>query len=461
MAASTPPEPALRPLPPVTAKAKLHQARGSAASLLDTVQRHRDGAGRGEPPMSPLWWIRRPAGPFYLLLGCTAILLTLGLVMVLSASSVTSFTTYGSSYAVLQKQVIWAAIGLPLAWVASRLPARIYRRAAYPILFAALLLLLLVQVPGLGRQVNGSTNWLVLGPITLQPSELAKLALVVWGADLLARKHARLTQWRHLVVPLVPTGLLLLMLVLVGGDLGTSIVLVAILGTILFTAGAPGRVFAAFGAAMLAGVVAMIALEPYRLARVTALFNPGADPAGAGYQGLHGRYALAGGGWWGVGLGASREKWGFLPEAHTDFIFAVIGEELGLAGTLCVLGLFALLAYAGFRVAMDATDLFIRLAAGAATSWLTMQALVNIGAVIGLVPITGIPLPLISYGGSALVLDLITLGMLVSFARTNLRAASRRRTPWLASPEKAQRSPRKGQTSQQSTHGRDPEEGVH
>ena len=367
-------------------------------------------------------WLRSPAGPFYLLLGCTAILLVMGLTMVLSASSANAMARYGSPFTVAAKQATWAAIGLPLGWAASRLPAKAYRRLAYPVLVVALLLLLLVQVPGLGRQVNGSTNWLALGPITVQPSELAKLALVLWGADLLARKKARLDQWRHLVVPLAPVGVLLLALVLVGGDLGTSIVLVAILGALLFLAGAPGRIFAIFGATTLAGVAAMIALEPYRLARVATLFNPSADPTGAGYQGLQGHYALAGGGWWGVGLGASREKWGLLPEAHTDFIFAVIGEELGLAGTLCMLGLFALLAYAGFRVAADSKDLFVQLAAGAATTWLTVQTLVNIGAVIGLVPITGIPLPLISYGGSALVLNLITLGMLLSFARTNMRA---------------------------------------
>ena len=374
------------------------------------------------PAPSPLWWLRRPAGPFYLLLGCTAILLVMGLTMVLSASSANAMARYGSPFTVAAKQATWAAIGLPLGWAASRLPAKAYRRLAYPVLVVALLLLLLVQVPGLGRQVNGSTNWLALGPITVQPSELAKLALVLWGADLLARKKARLDQWRHLVVPLTPVGVLLLALVLVGGDLGTSIVLVAILGALLFLAGAPGRIFAIFGATTLAGVAAMIALEPYRLARVATLFNPSADPTGAGYQGLQGHYALAGGGWWGVGLGASREKWGLLPEAHTDFIFAVIGEELGLAGTLCMLGLFALLAYAGFRVAADSKDLFVQLAAGAATTWLSVQTLVNIGAVIGLVPITGIPLPLISYGGSALVLNLITLGMLLSFARTNMRA---------------------------------------
>lgn len=378
---------------------------------------------RGRPAQlaNPLWWARQPAGPLYLLLGCTAILLGVGLAMVLSASSVTALTLYGSPFTVVQKQALWAAIGLPLAWVASGLPVRTYRRLAYPLLTVALLLLVLVQIPGLGRQVNGNTNWLVLGPLTLQPSELAKLALVIWGADLLARKRGRLADWRHLLVPLVPVGLLLLALVLAGGDLGTSIVLVAVLGTLLFVAGAPGRVFAGFGALMLTAVAALIALEPYRMARVTALFNPGADPHGAGYQGIQGRFALAGGGWWGLGLGASREKWGFLPEAHTDFIFAVIGEELGLVGTLCVLGLFALLAYAGMRVAIEATDLFARLAAAAATSWLTVQALVNIGAVIGLVPITGIPLPLISYGGSALVLDLATVGMLVSFAKTSLR----------------------------------------
>ena len=374
------------------------------------------------PAPSPLRWLRSPAGPFYLLLGCTAILLVMGLTMVLSASSANAMARYGSPFTVAAKQGTWAAIGLPLGWAGSRLPAKAYRRLASPVRVVAVLLLLLVQVPGLGRQVNGSTNWLVLGPITVQPSELAKLALVLWGADLLARKKARLEQWRHLVVPLAPVGVLLLALVLVGGDLGTSIVLVAVLGALLFLAGAPGRIFAIFGATTLAGVAAMIALEPYRLARVATLFNPSADPTGAGYQGLQGHYALAGGGWWGVGLGASREKWGLLPEAHTDFIFAVIGEELGLAGTLCMLGLFALLAYAGFRVAADSKDLFVQLAAGAATTWLTVQTLVNIGAVIGLVPITGIPLPLISYGGSALVLNLITLGMLLSFARTNIRA---------------------------------------
>jgi len=306
--------------------------------------------------LSPIWWLRRPAGTYYLLLGSTAILLIIGLTMVLSASSANAMARYGSPFAVAAKQTTWAAIGLPLGLVASRLPAKAYRRLAYPVLVVALLLLLLVQVPGLGRQVNGSTNWLALGPITLQPSELAKLALVLWGADLLARKKARLGQWRHLVVPLAPVGVLLLTLVLVGGDLGTSIVLVAILGALLFLAGAPGRIFAIFGAATLAGVAAMIALEPYRLARVATLFNPSADPTGAAYQGLQSHYALAGGGWWGVGLGASREKWGLLPEAHTDFIFAVIGEELGLAGTVSMLGLFALLAYAGFRIAADSKD---------------------------------------------------------------------------------------------------------
>ena len=392
-------------------------------SVLSASAPRREGTGpRLIPALSPVWWLRRPAGPFYLLLGCTAVLLVLGLAMVLSASSVKAIVTYGSPYAIVAKQATWAAIGLPLGWVASWLPAKAYRRAAYPVLVIALLLLLLVQVPGLGHQVNGSTNWLAVGSVTVQPSELAKLAMVLWGADLLARKQALLRQPAHLIVPLVPVGVMLLALVLVGGDLGTSIVLVTILGTLLFLAGAPGRIFTVFGATTLAGVLAMIALEPYRLARVATLFNPSADPTGAGYQGLQGHYALAGGGWWGVGLGASREKWGLLPEAHTDFNFAVIGEELGLAGTLCVLGVFALLGYAGFRVVADSKDLFVQLAAGAATSWLIVQTLVNIGAVIGLVPITGIPLPLISYGGSALVLNLVTLGMLISFARTNIRA---------------------------------------
>ncbi len=304
--------------------------------------------GRLEPS-----WLAAEQAPYYLLLGTAAFLL--GLVMVLSASSVTSYAATGSSFAVVQKQLLWAAVGLPAAWVATRLPPAAYRRAAYPLLLVSVVLLAAVQVPGLGRTVNGNRNWLALGGLSLQPSELAKLALILWSADLLARKARLLGRLRHLLVPLMPAGLGLLALVLAGGDLGTSIVLIAILGGLLYLAGAPGRVFAAFGVLAAAGVVAMIVYEPYRMARVTALFHPGADPTGAGYQGLQGSYALASGGWWGVGLGASVAKWGFLPEAHTDFIFAIIGEELGLAGTLCVLVLFALVTYAGCRIALAAS----------------------------------------------------------------------------------------------------------
>jgi len=372
--------------------------------------------GRLEPS-----WLAAEQAPYYLLLGAAAFLLLLGLVMVLSASSVTSYAATGSSFAVVQKQLLWAAVGLPAAWAATRLPPAAYRRAAYPLLLVSVVLLAAVQVPGLGRTVNGNRNWLALGGLSLQPSELAKLALILWAADLLARKARLLGRLQHLLVPLMPAGLGLLALVLAGGDLGTSIVLIAILGGLLYLAGAPGRVFAAFGALAAAGVVAMIVYEPYRMARVTALFHPGADPTGAGYQGLQGSYALASGGWWGVGLGASVAKWGFLPEAHTDFIFAIIGEELGLAGTLCVLALFALVTYAGCRIALAATDLFTRLTAGGITIWITVQALVNIGAVIGLVPITGIPLPLISYGGTALVVDLTAIGVLLSFAHPPTR----------------------------------------
>jgi len=191
-------------------------------------------------------------------------------------------------------------------------------------------------------------------------------------------------------------------------------------------------VFAGFGALTVGGFVALIAVAPYRMARVTALFHPSADLSGAGYQGLQGRYALATGGWWGVGLGASRSKWGFLPEAHTDFIFAIIGEELGLAGSLTVLALFAVLAYAGARIAITSSDLFVQLTAGALSTWLSVQALVNIGAVIGLVPITGIPLPLISYGGTALVLDLVAVGMLLSFAHRQRPRITRPPTRTLA-----------------------------
>jgi cell division protein FtsW len=302
-------------------------------------------------------------------------------------------------------------------WFAARLPARAWRVLAYFGMAASLALLVLVAVAG--TEVNGNRNWLDFGgPFRIQPSELAKLSLVLWGADLLARKERLLDQWKHLLVPVVPVGGGVIGLVLLGGDLGTAVILSAILGTLLYAAGAPLRLFVGALVPVALFVAWMINSHSYRMARITDWLHPErADPLGTGLQALHGKFALASGGWWGVGLGGSKEKWGDLPEAHTDFIFAIIGEELGLVGTLAVLALIAAVGYAGLRVAADATDPFVRLAAAGVTAWLLVQALVNIGAVLGLLPIMGVPLPLVSYGGSALVPTMLGIGLLLSFSR--------------------------------------------
>ncbi|MGZ4631754.1 MAG: putative lipid II flippase FtsW [Actinomycetes bacterium] len=380
-----------------------------------------DARGAEDVPL-----LHREATPYYVLLGATVLLLVLGIVMVFSASSVVAFSFMGSSFAIVSKQLMWVVIGLPLMWLASRLPVKAWRAFAYLGLIASLALLFLVVVAG--TEVNGNKNWLDFGgPFRIQPSELAKLSLVLWGADLLARKQKLLTQWKHLLVPFVPVGGFVIGLVLLGGDLGTAIILSAILAALLCVAGAPLRLFVWAAMPGLAVVAVMTQTRAARMARITDWLHPNAsDPLGGGFQALHGKFALASGGWWGVGLGGSKEKWGSLPEAHTDFNFAIIGEELGLVGTLAVLALLGAIGYAGLRVAVAATDPFVRLAAAGVTAWILVQALINVGAVLGILPITGVPLPLVSYGGSALVPTMLGLGMLLSFARP--RGRGRRRT---------------------------------
>ncbi|MEV5575209.1 putative lipid II flippase FtsW [Spirillospora sp. NPDC052269] len=361
----------------------------------------------------------RPLTSYYLVLGCSVMLLALGLTMVLSASSVKQLQETGSAYTLVQKQAIWMAIGLPGMWAASRLPLKAFRALAFPMLLLSVAALALVLVPGLGRAAGGATRWISLGPVQIQPSEPAKLALVLWGADMLARKEklGQLTEWRPLLMPLLPGAGLLVLMVMLGDDLGTTLVLLTIFLALLWVVGAPGRLFV--GIAGLVGLLVsiLIVVEPYRMQRLTGFLDQSGNQLTFNYQGTQGLYALSSGGLTGTGLGEGRAKWDFLPHAETDFIFAIIGEEFGLVGTLVVLGLFGLLAYAGLRIARRVKDPFTRLAAAGATAWLVVQAIVNIGAVIGVLPITGIPLPLVSYGGSALIPTLIALGMLLAFAK--------------------------------------------
>jgi cell division protein FtsW len=367
--------------------------------------------------------LERPLTSYYLVAGTGSLLLALGLIMVLSASSVQMLSQGDSPFLQFQKQLFGVALALPLVLVASRLPPAAFRFVGYPLMGLSILGLLLTQVTG--QSVNGATRWLPIAGIQVQPSEFAKLALVLWGADLLARNEqlGRLTQWHHLLVPLMPGAVTLGVLVMVGDDLGTTLVLLTIFITLLWVAGTPLRLFIGMLAFICLVVAILILVSSYRSGRITCFLHPQSHASTLCWQPLQGKYALASGGWFGVGLGASRQKWGMLPDPSTDFIFAILGEELGLAGTLCVLGLFGGLGYAGLRIARRVSDPFMRFAATAITAWIVVQALVNIGAVIGLLPITGVPLPMISSGVSSLLVTMTALGMLMAFAKREPGAA--------------------------------------
>jgi len=361
--------------------------------------------------------LERPLTTYYLIVVPTVLLLAVGLGEVLSASSVISYAQGSGSYSVFVRQALWAGLGLVAAVVAARVSPRVLRGLSWPLLLGAVTLLALTYTARFGWSVNGNRNWLRLGGLQLQPSEMAKPALILWGASVIATKERLLHSWRHLLLPFIPGCLLVLALVLGQGDAGTGLVfMTAILG-MLFLVGVPRWFFGVGAVAIAAGVAGLVAARPSRLQRVLTFTDPFAHPTGSGYQAVQSIYALSTGGWWGVGLGASREKWGLLPEANSDFIFAIIGEELGFIGALVVLGLFALLGYAGLRIAARADTLFIRLAAGGITIWLVAQLIVNVGAALALLPIAGVPLPLVSAGGSSLLTTLAAVGVLAGFAR--------------------------------------------
>ncbi len=343
-------------------------------------------------------------------------MLVVGLVMVLSSSTVTSLRGAGGSpYTLFLKQAQFAVIGIVVCIVAARMPVSFYRRAAIPLLGTAIMLQLLVFSP-LGDSVNGNRNWLRAGPLSLQPSEIGKLAIVTFGAVILTAKRPLLRQWSHAVVPLLfPVGIGLVGLVLLGHDLGTALVFFAVIGAMLWAAGVNWRLFALAGTGMAMVAAFLVVGSGNRMGRINSWLS--CTDIQQCWQARRGQFAIADGGLWGVGLGASREKWLWLPEASNDFIFAIIGEELGIAGTFLVLTLFAVLALACYRIVLQSHDMFVRIATVGVMAWIIGQAFVNIGAVIGLLPVIGIPLPLVSSGGSALVTTLAGLGMVISFAR--------------------------------------------
>ena len=356
--------------------------------------------------------------PATLLMVATGALVLLGLIMILSASSVSSFATYGSSFLFFNKQLIWAAVGLAGFVFFSRYDYRKLKGKGFFLLPAVGVLLVAVLIPGVGISAGGSARWIGAGPLAFQPSELAKLALILFLADVFSRKEeATLQDLSHTLLPFAPVLGTLALLVMLQPDMGTTLLMGSIGLGMLFAAGAPLRYILPMGALGAAGAVGAALSADYRRERVLAFMDPWADPLNTGYHTIQSLIALGSGGWLGVGLGASRQKWLYIPNAHTDFIFAILGEEMGLLGTLTVLGLFAFIMYLGVRIARTARDRFGMLVASGITIWICVQALVNIGAVTATMPITGVPLPLVSFGGSSLVVSLMAMGILTNIAR--------------------------------------------
>jgi cell division protein FtsW len=381
-------------------------------------------AATGSRPTGLLAVLDRPLTSYYLILGITTLLLALGLVMVLSTSSVAQLAQGASPYSDFEHQLLGVLIGLPCMWLVARASPRLFRAAAYPLMFVAVVGLLLV--PLIGTKGGGAVREFYLGPIAVQPSELAKLAFLLWGADLLARKEklSQLGDWRHLLIPLLPGAGLLCMLIMLGDDLGTTFMLLVIFLVLLWVVGTPARLYLGILAMIGLVLLILIVVAGYRSQRLSLFLHPQGNPMGVDQQPIQGTWAVGSGGWFGVGLGASRQKWGYVPNDTTDYIFAILGEELGLVGTLCVALLYGGLAFAGLRIARQAKDTFVRLAAAGATAWIVVQAIVNICAVIVLLPTTGVPLPLVSSGLSSLLVTMVTLGMLMSFARRGPGAAA-------------------------------------
>jgi cell division protein FtsW len=366
-------------------------------------------------------FLQRPDAVYYLIVLTTAALSCLGLVMVLSASSVISLEQSGSTYSIFIRQLIFFFISLFVLFVAMRWKESNWEKFTRSALILSLGALCLPHVPGIKLTVNGNTNWIHIGGFTMQPSEFSKFGLIIWGAAQLKRYEETIIQktpLRHisfLLGGIVPA----LVLIYWGGDLGTTTIILGTTAGMLFLSGLPIRHFLVIGGVAVGTVGILVAVQPYRLHRFTALINPFAPGVYklAGWQPAHSVMGLASGGLFGEGLGASRQKWGNLSEAHTDFIFSVLGDELGLIGTIVVICLYAALIYAIYRTAMNTRDLFDRYACAGIATWLLMQVLINVGSAIGVLPVVGVTLPFISYGGSSLIANFLGIGFVLHVAR--------------------------------------------
>ncbi|QWT25405.1 putative lipid II flippase FtsW [Subtercola sp. PAMC28395] len=355
---------------------------------------------------------------YYLLLGTTLFLVILGLVMVLSSSSVDSYTARQGFFGIFWRQGLFALIGVPLMLVISRLPMRFWKRWGWLALAGGAFLQLLVLYTPLGIEVGGNLNWIGIGGFNMQPSELIKVGLVIWLGVILAKKQRYLNLWGHVAIPIIPVAGAAVLLVLMGGDLGTVIIMAGLILGALFFAGIKLRMLAVPVILGAFGIVVIAFTSASRVSRIFSFLGSACtDTSGECWQSLHGKYALAAGGFFGVGLGNSKAKWSWLPAADNDFIFAIIGEELGLIGALVVIGLFIALAIAFLRIVRSSHDMFSRVVSGSVMVWILSQAFINIAVVLGVLPVLGVPLPLISSGGSALITTLIAIGVVLSIAR--------------------------------------------
>ncbi|GAA3964000.1 putative lipid II flippase FtsW [Gordonia caeni] len=359
----------------------------------------------------------RPLTSFHLVVMLAVVLTVCGLIMVQSASSVEGYAESQSSYGAFATQTVFAILGWIVFYLVLKLPFRFFRRFATTGMVVSLVLLVLVLVPHLGVKVDGARRWFEVGGVSIQPSELAKLALCVWGAHVLAARRTVGPWGKELLIPVVPVAVLMCALIIAEPNLSTTVIILIITGALLWFSGLPVSVFAAFtGFFALAGVVAALSAD-YRAARVFSFLGSTQDPLGGGYQATQAQYALANGGIFGVGLGQSTAKWNYLPNAHNDFIFAILVEETGLVGGIIVVGLFLLLGYVGMRIALRSADPFLRLLTGTITVLITSQMFINVGYVVGLLPVTGIQLPLLSQGGTSMLTMLTMLGLMASAAR--------------------------------------------
>ncbi len=349
------------------------------------------------------------------------LLLVVGLGSILSASSVLGLRESGDGLFYIKRQITWMVVGLFGLVVAALIPLRWWRKMAFPLFVGTVGLLIAVLLVGV--RSNGAQRWLHVGPITVQPSEIAKLTTVLFLATLVSRRESSMNRIRDFFWPVAGSVGIVVSLVIVQPDLGTTLLVAAGAFAVLIASAAPFPYI--IGSALLGGTAALGAamVSPYRWARITAFLDLQSDPLGSSYQAVQSLVALGTGGLWGVGLGASRARWSFLPNAHTDFVFSILGEETGLAGSLTVVLLFMLLTFAGTAIALRASDRFGRLLAIGITTWIAAQAIVNIGGVTGILPITGVPLPFVSFGGTALVMSMVGVGVLVSVARHQPDAA--------------------------------------